>query len=157
MTSGMVKLLAMMVAVSGAPGLAAGAQVGADELSARGAVLGQCFVNKTTGEDRIAVARWLLAAMGSAPKMADVTRVDPARKVAVDKAMAVIFTRLITKDCAAEARPLLKAKSDTAFRAAGEALGRIAMTELLSDPKAAQGVGSYTEYLNEADFADLAK
>ena len=157
MTSRMVKALALLVAMSGAPGLTASAQGSADDLSARGAALGQCFVNRTTGEDRIAVARWLLAAIGSAPKMADVTRVDPARKVAVDKAMAVIFTRLITKDCAAEARPLLKSKTDAGFRAAGEALGRIAMTELLADPKAAQGVASYTDYLNEADFADLRK
>ncbi|MES1996083.1 MAG: hypothetical protein V4464_08325 [Pseudomonadota bacterium] len=41
------------------------------KLAEQATVLGQCFVDKTTGADRIAVARWMLGAMSSAPQMAD--------------------------------------------------------------------------------------
>ena len=40
------------------------------------------------------------------------------------------------QDCAAEARPLFKAKSEAGFKTAGGALGKIAMQELLGNPAA---------------------
>jgi hypothetical protein len=147
----------MLFAVSNSPGLAADTAPTATDLSAQANALGQCFVNKSTGEDRMAVARWMLAGLASAPKMTDVASVDPTRKMAVDKAMAAIFTRLITIDCANESRPLFLAKSKAAFETAGGALGEIAMKELLSDPKAEEGLSSYTNYLDESAFANVIK
>lgn len=145
----------MLCALTGVPAVAA--DTPAADLSAQANALGQCFVSKSTGEDRIAVAGWMLAAMASAPKMADVARVDAARKVELDKGMAAVFTRLITVDCARESRPLFLAKSKAGFETAGGALGEIAMKELLSDPKAAQGLADYVKYLNENDFAGVVK
>jgi|GEM_PF-2397908 len=128
-----------------------------NDLSAQANALGRCFVNKSTGDDRMAVARWMLAGMASAPRMADVAKVDPSRKVEADKGMAAVFTRLMTIDCANEARPLFLAKSKAAFETAGGALGEIAMKELLSDPKAAEGLSGYIQYLDERAFAKVTK
>lgn len=127
------------------------------KLAEQATVLGQCFVDKTTGADRIAVARWMLGAMSSAPQMADLIKVDSAGQIEADKKMAVLFTRLMVVDCAKEARPLFKARSRAGFEAAGGALGKIGMKELLSNPAASKGLESYTHYLNESDFAGLTK
>ncbi|MCT2400850.1 hypothetical protein [Novosphingobium mangrovi (ex Huang et al. 2023)] len=122
------------------------------------AELGQCFALKSTGEDRLTLARWFVAALGSAPQTADVAKVDPAQKDKLDRQVAVIFTRLMTVDCAEQSRPLFQARSSAGFRAAGGTLGRLAMQELMGDPKTASAMlGGYTSYLREEDFADLVK
>lgn len=119
--------------------------------------LGQCFVMQTNGHDRLAVASWMLGSLASAPQMAEVAKVDSAKKVELDQAMAKLFTRLMTQDCAAQSRPLFKAKSEAGFRAAGEALGKIAVQELLGNPAASAALGSYANYLNDSDFKKLAE
>lgn len=119
--------------------------------------LGQCMVAKTTGEDRIAVARWMLAALVSAPKVADLSNVDTARKTAADKGMADVFTRLVTVDCADLARPLLLARDKGAFETAGGTLGEIAVKELLTDPKATAALTDYVKLLDWSRFEAFLK
>ena len=122
------------------------------------AELSNCFALKSTGGDRLDIARWFVAALASAPQIVGVATVDKARKDALDKQMAGLFTRLMTQDCAEQVRPLFKARSAAGIRAAGETMGRLAMQELLSDPAAASAtLGGYTAYLREDDFAALTK
>lgn len=149
--------LAMMVmlAASSIPAAAAPAQDA--DAQAQAQLLGQCFVDKSTGQDRIVVMRWMVGALASAPQLADVVKIDTARKTEADKQMAALFTRLITVDCAAEAKPLFKNKSSGGFETAGAALGRIAMKELMADPNASSAMGTFAGYLNDSDFAALMK
>jgi hypothetical protein len=118
--------------------------------------LGQCMVSKTTGADRIAVASWMLAAMASAPQLKDVAVVTPARKEQADRTMATVFTRLMTKDCATDAKALFAARDPQAFQQAGRPLGEVAMKELISNPKTMEALGAYVRYINPADFAAVA-
>ncbi|QDK32421.1 hypothetical protein [Sphingomonas sp. IC081] len=118
--------------------------------------LGECFAMKSTGEDRVTFARWFLTAMGSAPQVADVAKIDPAVKDKLDRQVATIFTRLITVDCAEQARPLYRAHSSAGFRTAGETLGRMAMQELMGNPEtAAKMFGGYVGYIRQDDFKGL--
>lgn len=114
--------------------------------------LGQCLVMRSTGADRIAVARWLMGAIASTPGASGVVTVNTAEKAVADKAMAALFTRLITVDCAAESRVLFKANATDGFRVAGEALGRVAMEELFSSRAAKAGLEAYTRYLDRNAF-----
>ena len=74
--------------------------------------LGNCLARKSTGEDRLVFAGWMVAALASAPQLAGVANVDPSTKAALDRQLAAIFTRLMTVDCAAEARPLFQARDN---------------------------------------------
>lgn len=132
-----------------------GAHAASGDLDAQARVLGQCFVMKSTGQDRLTVARWMLTSMASAPQMSNSVTVDASRKTDYDLAMANLFTRLMTVDCLEEARPLFVARSQAGFETAGEALGRIAMQELLTNKEAEASLGAYTKYLKEEDFAAL--
>ena len=118
--------------------------------------LGLCMVSKTTGADRIAVAGWMLAAMASAPELHDVASVTPERKEKADRAMAAVFTRLITRDCAAESKALFALGDTSAFKQAGRPLGEVAMQELMSNPKTMEALAAYVRYLNPLDFAEVA-
>ena len=119
--------------------------------------LRDCFTAQTTGADRTTFARWFVAILATAPKVQGVASVEPGVKDQLDRQVATIFTRIITKDCAAEARPLWKARSSAAFRVAGEALGRLAMQEVASDPEGAKIFAGYASHINPADFAVLEK
>ena len=150
-----IKLATMAIlALSCSPAAAAPAQ---DPDQAQAQALGQCFVAKSTGQDRIVVMRWMVAALASAPQLAEVVKVDATRKTEADKGMAALFTRLITVDCAAEAKPLFKNQSGAAFETAGEALGRIAMKELITDPNASSAMGTFAGYRKDRDFAAVTK
>lgn len=117
--------------------------------------LGRCFVLKTTGADRLVVARWLGGAIGSGDAVTSLMKVDAARKAEADQAMAALFTRLFTQDCADEARPLVKAADQKGLEAAGGMLGEIAMRELLSDAKVSTALFDYLKYIDTAAFAKL--
>ena len=119
--------------------------------------LGRCFVLKSTGQDRIVAARWIFGSMASSPQVADVANISSETKASLDREMALLFTRLITVDCAAESRPLFLMKSTKGFETAGGALGQIAMTELLTNEQAAAAFSAYTDYLNEEDFEAVTK
>lgn len=151
-------MAALCVAVGAADArVAAQTQPDAAVAQEQARALGQCMVDSTTGYDRIAVARWMLGAMASAPQMKGLVTVDAAQKIEADKRMAAIFTRLMTVDCATQARPLFKAKNREGFEAAGGALGKIAVQELLANAETAKALAAYTAYLNESDFAKVVK
>ena len=63
----------------------------------------------------------------------------------------------MTVDCTSQAKLAFKAKDDSVFRAAGGALGQVAVQELLTNPAAAQAMQDYVKYLNESDFNAVAK
>ena len=119
--------------------------------------LRDCFTAQTTGADRTTFARWFVAILASAPKVQGVAAVEPGVKDQLDRQVASIFTRIITKDCAAEARPLWQARSNVAFRVAGEALGRLAMQEVTADAEGQKIFAGYASHINPADFRNLDK
>ncbi len=125
------------------------------DANAEAKALAQCFVLKTTGQDRLTFARWMIGGLASGPQAADIVTVNKPEKIALDHQMARLFTRLMTQDCLVEARPMFQAKNSEALKFASGTLGRIAMQELLSDPSAAAAIGAFAQYLNEDDFKPL--
>ena len=55
------RVMIIFAAASAVQAHAANVDSGAADVDAQAAALGQCLVNKSTGEDRVAVARWMLA------------------------------------------------------------------------------------------------
>ena len=113
-----------------------------------GDMLGQCFVNKSTAEDRQALIRWLVGALGSSDKVSSIVKVDPAELDTANRQVAALFSRLFTQDCVDIARPMLKNEGRRAFEVAGEALGRTAMQDMLADPKTANALLGYLRYID---------
>jgi len=125
-------------------------------ISEGGQKLGECVSTRATAEDKAALTKWVGAEIASSALLAGVVTVDADKRVALDKDTARIFTRLVVSDCAEFSKPLFKAEGGTAFRAAGAAISRLAVRELISSPGVNQGiVRSYLANLNQADFAKL--
>jgi hypothetical protein len=119
--------------------------------------LGQCLVLKTTGADRLLIARWLAGAMGMGDATRSLVTIDAAQKALTDQSMGALFTRLFTNDCVEYAAPLAKAQDRVGIEAAGGMLGEIAMRELMSDPKVSAGLFAYMKHVDAAKLAELAK
>jgi hypothetical protein len=135
---------------------AAFAQANTDQ-QAQVEALAECLTMKSTGSDRIVFAGWMVSAMASAPQLQGLAVVSPQRRDELNRSLAHIFTRLITTDCSASARPLLKSGNTQAFGSAFEVFGRLAMQELTGNPEADRAMGEFAKYINDADFADLTK
>jgi hypothetical protein len=150
--------LKVVLAVAAVFGLTSESAWGAQpsvETASSGA-LSQCVALRTTGADRIVTARWLFAVMTKSPQIADLSAVTTGQRKVADQDFARLLTRLITKDCINEVRPIA-ASSGTkdAFGQVGRALGETAMNELMSGNEVDKGLEAYTEYLSEEDFKSL--
>ena len=152
-----------MKAILFAAGLAAAAAAAPQAALAQSSVddaraveaLSNCLTMRSTGEDHVNLAAWVVVALASAPQLAGIADIEPGTKDELDKRTAAIFTRLMTVDCLAEAKPLAQARNSEGFQEAGRALGRIAMQEVLGNPRAAESLNAFTRYLREEDFAVL--
>ena len=93
--------------------------------------------------------------MSKAPQISDLATLSDQRKTDLDKEFGRLVTRLITRDCLKEVRPLVADDTKMGFSRVGGALGRIAMQELFGNPQAERSLTAYTEYLSEADFKPI--
>jgi hypothetical protein len=117
--------------------------------------LSQCVSLKTTGADRILTARWMFAAMAKSPHISDLGTVSDVRKAELDKAFSRLLVRIVNKDCIEQVRPLAAANMEDAFGRVGEALGTVAMQELIGDKEVGKSLSAYVDYLSEDDFKPL--
>jgi len=148
-------LAGLAMFISGAPLAAQTGSMPSAEEQVQVSALKECFARKSTGEDRITLAKWFVVIMANSPSVQGVAKIEPGAKDKLDISVAHIFTRLLTEDCAAEARPLWKNRSTAAFRAAGETLGRLAMQEVMSGDGEGQMFSGYVSRINPADFKQL--
>lgn len=142
------------MALAGTLSQQAGAFGAAADASAQPS-LSQCVALRTSGADRLLTARWFFAVLSKSPQIVDLsatTKIDTAQ---LDKGFAALLTRIVTKDCIAEIRPLAAIDVKAAFGAVGAALGEIAMQEMLSGKEVDQAVEAYTKYLSQEDFKPL--
>jgi len=152
MTSKLLTLTAATIAsVASQPALAGQAATETPEQAA----LSQCVALRTTGADRLLTARWLFAVMAKSPQLGDLSAVTPERTQEINQDFAKLVTRLVTKDCLDQVRPVATGKVEDAFEQVGAALGQTAMTELMSGKEVDKGISAYTDFLNKDDFKPL--
>ena len=120
-----------------------------------GDALGQCLVLKSTGQDRLTLVRWMASAMLASPQVADLGQVAPAKREGLDRDVAAVFTRLMTRECLALSRVVAKGSTTEGFRIAGEALGKIAMENLVSGSQGSGAFTNFSKFIRPEDFKVL--
>lgn len=96
--------------------------------------LAQCLVSHTSPSDRSALVKWIFSVMAASPEVSSMSSITPAQRDALSKAAGIIFTRVLTVDCRAEAIGSIKAGGTDALEKGFRVLGETAMTGLMSDP-----------------------
>jgi hypothetical protein len=125
------------------------AQAPADSLS-------RCLADNTTGKDRKDLARWVFLAMAAHPEIKQYAS-DAAASGTEEthKAMAGIFTRLLTESCPQQTLAAFKLGGATAIQVGFHTLGQLAMQELMSDSAVSATMGGFQKHLNQEKLNQL--
>jgi hypothetical protein len=113
------------------------------------AALSSCIADNTSGKQRKELARWIFLAMAAHPDLKQYTssEVDTAREP-TNKTTAALFEILITDQCAAEANAVFKEHGTPGLQVAFEALGRLAMQELMSNTELIAAMSAFERYID---------
>jgi hypothetical protein len=113
------------------------------------ATLSSCVADNTSGKQRKELARWIFLAMAAHPDLKQFTssEVIAAREL-TDKATAALFEILITDQCATEANAVFKEHGSPGLQVAFEALGRLAMQELMSNPELMAAMSAFERHID---------
>jgi hypothetical protein len=111
--------------------------------------LSACLADSTTGKERKQLAEWVFLAMGAHSDIK--AHLAPTASSAVEdvnKAVASLLMRLMTEDCAQEARDTYEKAGSQAFQSSFGMLGNLAMQELMGDRAVANAMTSFEKYLD---------
>lgn len=111
--------------------------------------LSACLADNTTGKDRKEMARWVFVGMASHPEITTLSNVTQASRDDLDKAMATIVTRLLTESCLTQARSAMEKDGGTAFQVAFGFVGKLAMQELMSNPKVNAAFSNFAKHIDQ--------
>lgn len=116
--------------------------------------LAKCFAENTTGKDRTALVRWLFVAVGVHPELRSLVITSKESTDEANKTMGALVTRLLTENCKGELRASVKnGEMGQAMRRAFEGLGKLAVSELVSNDEVAVSLPKYADYIDKAKLA----
>jgi hypothetical protein len=110
--------------------------------------LSACLADNTTGKDRKDLVRWIFSAMAAHPQMAELSNVSSGKREEIMVAAGRMMTRLIGEACAAQTRAAVRQDGSVAVSKAFEEIGRLAMQELMTNPKVAASLSGLDQYVD---------
>jgi hypothetical protein len=118
---------------------------------------GQCLIQKTTGEDRLLLARWMTFAFSAHPVVQDAVTVDQGKLAETDSRMGQLVTALLAERCNVEVKAAVAAEGNAgvAMEKAFEMLGMVASQEVMFDPNVQARIGAFGTYLDEARLSTI--
>lgn len=120
-----------------------------DELSA-------CLAAATSGRDRIELAKWMFTLMAAHPKVVDLSNITPVQRTEIASRVGQIFTRLLTVDCKTESIAAKNANPQ-AFKDSFEALGKVAIVELMGNPSVTAATNEISKYIDNKAIEDALR
>lgn len=115
-----------------------------------------CIVRSATDDDRRALARWMFAALARHPDLQDMGEVSEAQREDANRGMGAMMERLLTVDCAAQARQSVQSgKTDQAFEQAFGMLGQLAGESLFEDPAVSAEAAAIVRYIDMNRIVEL--
>ena len=110
--------------------------------------LAKCLVDSSTKQDRIALVRWMFAAASSHPAVASFSAVKPGQLEDANKALAELFTRLLTDSCRDKAQKALAYEGMVTLQTSFAVLGQVAGAELFDSPEVKKSMSGLDKYLD---------
>jgi hypothetical protein len=122
--------------------------------------LSTCVADNTSGKQRKDLARWVFFAMAAHPDFAAYATPElNAARDPTDKMVADLVMHLITEQCPTQANAAFRDRGAAGIQVAFEALGRLAMLELMTNPDTAAAMSGFQKYVNSEKVGEalLAK
>jgi len=112
-----------------------------------------CLADNSSGKDRKVLARWIFVSISTHPEISNLSAATKADQEASSRALAALFTRLVTKDCATELRAMAQAGGSGSVEAAFEFLGGIAMKEIMMNDDVSASIADFEQYIDKEKMA----
>lgn len=119
--------------------------------------LSKCLVKSTSAEDRIALVRWMFAALAAHPGVADVSVIPPQEMTDATVNAAGLFQRLLLISCRDQTVEALKYEKEEALRTSFGLLGRIAAVDLFESPEVKAEIAKLASYMDEEELEKLVE
>lgn len=117
--------------------------------------LSKCLVDSTTTDDRTALVKWMFAAASAHPAISSFSTVTQADRDTANQAMGVLFMKLMTESCRAQAQRALKYEGPATIQLSFQVLGQVAGAELFSNPEVAKGMAGIDQHIDHKKLEDL--
>lgn len=117
--------------------------------------LGECMAQETTGADREHFAKWIFSVLSQHPIVSENASFGDVEKELINRKTALLMTRLIGEDCAAEARASYNAGGVNAIATAYRVMGRVAVQELFRNDSVVTYGRKYWEYIEDDSFGGI--
>lgn len=120
-------------------------------------VFGQCLIGKTTGDDRLLLARWMTFAFATHPVVQDAVTVDQGKLDDADRKMGQLVMALLAERCSAELKAAVTAEGNAgvAMEKAFEMLGMVASQEVMMDQNVQARINAFGAYLDEGQLSAI--
>jgi hypothetical protein len=115
------------------------------------------MVDSLTGKERKLLAQWVFFAMAAHPEIREYSKVTPASQKSTDENVGKLITRLLTVNCAEQAKAAAKEEDSAAIKGAFELVGKIAMQELMSNDNVTASISGYAKYLDNEKISAVLK
>ncbi len=105
-----------------------------------------CLADNTTGKERKELARWIFLAMASHPEIRALSNATAADRDRADRMLGALLTRLVSENCAPQARAAVQNEGSESFKSAFRAFGQSAMLEIMSDQGVRDALSGFERY-----------
>lgn len=124
---------------------------GVSQIAAAGPTVDQlsdCLVKSTTAADKTAVLQWTFSALSAHPDLKAYSQVTDAQRTQLDKNLAQTLQRILTEQCSAQAKAVIKAEGMQAVGESFQELGSITGEEILKNPEVKSQLQSVLRYVD---------
>ena len=119
--------------------------------------LAKCLVSSTTSDDKAALVKWIFAVAALHPAVAPLAQISDQEREGLSRNGAALFQRLMTETCRAQTQQALQYEGPSTIEYSFGVLGQVAMRELFSNPKVAQGLAQLGSYFDKSKLEELGK
>jgi hypothetical protein len=113
------------------------------------AVLGKCIVGSLSAKDRSDLARWVFLSMSTHPDMRQFSNASAESREDTSRAVGVLFTRLMTRDCAGEMQEAARAGAPPVVPSAIQFLTQIGVQELMTSRDVLNTLSSFSRFADK--------
>jgi len=117
--------------------------------------MSRCLVEGSTKEDKATLVRWIFVALSQNPAISSLSSVTAADIESANAAAGALFERLLTETCLEKTKLAVKYEGGSAIEASFGVLGRVASTELFSDPKVGAIVAGLEKHVDKKKLEAL--
>ena len=119
--------------------------------------MAKCIVGATTSHDKTMLVKWIFANIAADPDVAELAKVSPQQRDALDTQAAHLLERLLLKTCHDQSAAALKYEGPESFQVAFRLLGQVSMRELMTNPQVTAAMQEFARHLDKKKFAQFGQ